>query len=672
MKKIQYQINKLREKILKYDYFYHTLDKPIISDPEYDYLLNQLYNLELKYKELITPDSPTQKIGSNLLDKFKKIRHFFPMLSLENTFDLNGYLKFENRIKKVFITDSKIDFCCELKIDGIAVSLIYEEGILIRAATRGDGYFGENITQNVKTIKSIPLKLKGLNIPKRLEIRGEVFMLKSDFSDLNIQSCSDKKKYFSNPRNAAAGSLRQIDSKITAKRKLMFFCHGFNFFKETKFFKTHYETLIHFKNWGIPINKEILICSSHLEIFNFYKKFEKNRLLFNFDVDGIVIKVNSLYYQKKLGSNNKSPRWAIAFKYFPKEEITKLNDVKFEVGRTGVITPVAYFNPVCISGVIIKKASLYNRQVMNKLNLHFNDYITIQRSGDVIPKIINVIKNKRLKNTKKIVFPIYCPVCNSKLLIHEKGKTIRCLAGLMCNAQKKKLFCHFFSKYGLNANGLGPKIINKLIQKKIVLNLIDFFYLKEDQLKTIENIGKKKSAKIIKIIYLSKRTTINRFICAIGIFSVGEVIAEKLSNYFHIVNNLINSSKEELESIDGIGSVVAHNIFNYFSIPENKRLVEELTEVLNILPYNQNIINDKIPSIFNKNIVITGIFRNYSRNELQEILINLGARVSNKVSKKTELLIFGEKFGRKFLEANKLNIKMMNEEDFILLMKNMN
>ncbi|QCI18634.1 NAD-dependent DNA ligase LigA [Buchnera aphidicola] len=670
MKKIKYQINELRKKISKYNYFYHTLDNPIVSDTEYDYLLNQLYNLESKYKEFITPDSPTQKIGANLLDRFKKVTHFFPMLSLENTFDLHGYLKFENRIKKFFITNAIIEFCCELKIDGIAVSLIYEEGILIRAATRGDGYFGENITSNVKTIKSIPTKLKGSNIPKRLEIRGEIFMLKSDFSNLNFQSFQGKKKYFSNPRNAAAGSLRQIDSKITAKRKLQFVCHGFHFFEKTKIFKTHYDVLIQCKNWGIPINAEISIFSNYSEILKFYKKFEKKRLLFDFDIDGIVIKVNSLYFQKKLGSNNKSPKWAIAFKYFTKEEITKLNDIKFEVGRTGIITPVAYFNPVYISGVMIKKASLYNKNEIDRLNLHFNDYITIQRSGDVIPKIINVINNKRLQNAKKIIFPVCCPICNSELLKNRKDKIIRCPSGLRCNAQKKKIFCHFFSKNALNATGLGPEIINELIQKKIVSNLVDFFYLTQDHFKNIENIREKKSIKIIKTIYESKKTTMHRFIYALGILSVGEVIAEKLSNYFNTVNNLINASTKELESIDGIGKVVANNIFTYFNILENRQLVEKLTQILNIKKYNQ--VSYYLNSISNKNVVITGIFQKYSRNQLKEVLIKLGARVSSKVSKKTELLIFGEKFGNKFFEANKLNIKMIDEKEFNFLINNIN
>ncbi|QFQ31920.1 NAD-dependent DNA ligase LigA [Buchnera aphidicola] len=670
MKKIKYKINKLRKEILKYDYFYHTLDKPIVSDAEYDYLFNQLYNLESKYKQFITPDSPTQKAGSNLLDKFKKVSHFFPMLSLENTFDLKGYLKFENRIKKKYMINSAIDFCCELKIDGIAVSLIYEEGNLIRAATRGDGFFGENITNNIRTIKSIPSKLKGFNIPKRLEIRGEVFMLKSDFFELNIESFTGKKKYFSNPRNAAAGSLRQIDSKITAKRKLMFFCHGFNFFEETESFKTHYDVLMQLKNWGIPVNEEVLICFNHLEILNFYRKFEKYRASFDFDIDGIVIKLNSLYLQKKLGFNSKSPRWAIAFKFFSKEEISKLEDVKFEVGRTGVITPVAYFNPVYISGVLIKKASLYNKNEIDRLNLHFNDYIIIKRSGDVIPKIISVIIKNRSKNAKKVFFPIYCPVCNSELLLNKEEKIVRCLSGLICDAQKKKLFCHFFSKNALDANGLGPKVIYKLIQKKVVLNLIDFFYLTKEQLKSLSNIGEKKSIKIIETIVKSKKTTMNRFIYALGIFSVGEIISQKLSNYFIFPDNLVNASQKELESIDGIGKVVANNIFNYFSISENRKLVSKLIEILDIAPYHNQCFNKN--NVLNKNIVITGIFKDFSRSKLKAILIKLGARISNKISKKTELLIFGKKVGSKFFEASQLNIETMNEEELNSLIKKEN
>lgn len=670
MKKIKYKINKLRKEILKYDYFYHTLDKPIVSDAEYDYLFNQLYNLESKYKQFITPDSPTQKAGSNLLDKFKKVSHFFPMLSLENTFDLKGYLKFENRIKKKYMINSAIDFCCELKIDGIAVSLIYEEGNLIRAATRGDGFFGENITNNIRTIKSIPSKLKGFNIPKRLEIRGEVFMLKSDFFELNIESFTGKKKYFSNPRNAAAGSLRQIDSKITAKRKLMFFCHGFNFFEETESFKTHYDVLMQLKNWGIPVNEEVLICFNHLEILNFYRKFEKHRASFDFDIDGIVIKLNSLYLQKKLGFNSKSPRWAIAFKFFSKEEISKLEDVKFKVGRTGVITPVAYFNPVYISGVLIKKASLYNKNEIDRLNLHFNDYIIIKRSGDVIPKIISVIIKNRSKNAKKVFFPIYCPVCNSELLLNKEEKIVRCLSGLICDAQKKKLFCHFFSKNALDANGLGPKVIYKLIQKKVVLNLIDFFYLTKEQLKSLSNIGEKKSIKIIETIVKSKKTTMNRFIYALGIFSVGEIISQKLSNYFIFPDNLINASQKELESIDGIGKVVANNIFNYFSISENRKLVSKLIEILDIAPCHNQCFNKN--NVLNKNIVITGIFKDFSRSELKAILIKLGARISNKISKKTELLIFGKKVGSKFFEASQLNIETMNEEELNSLIKKEN
>jgi DNA ligase (NAD+) len=468
MKSVKKKIDELREKILKYDYFYHSLDQPIISDAEYDYLLNQLYSLELKNKEFITSDSTTQRVGSNLIEKFKKVVHFSPMLSLENTFDINGFLEFENRIKKNFDKSQLINFCCELKIDGIAVSLIYEKGILVRAATRGDGYIGENITDNIKTIKSIPLELKGTSIPRRLEVRGEVFMLKSDFLELNKTLFLDKKKCFSNPRNAAAGSLRQINPKVTAKRKLIFFCHGYGFFEGIECLRSHYQRLIHFSTWGLPINQEMLICKNHVEVFNFYKKIEGKRCFFNFDIDGIVIKIDSVELQKKLGSNNKFPRWAIAFKFPSKEKVTKLRDVKFQVGRTGIITPVAYFDPVCISGVTIKKASLYNKNTIEKLNLHIDDFISICRSGDVIPKIVSVIKKKDFENQKKIIFPLFCPVCNSRLMENKEDKIIRCHAGLTCNAQKKKALHHFFSKNALNIPGLGPKIINELIKKKLL------------------------------------------------------------------------------------------------------------------------------------------------------------------------------------------------------------
>ncbi|QCI22532.1 NAD-dependent DNA ligase LigA [Buchnera aphidicola] len=671
------KIDKLRKNILKYEYFYHTLDESIVSDAEYDYLLHQLYNLELKNKELITSDSPTQKIGANLLSKFKKIKHFFPMLSLENTFDINGYLTFEKRIKKLINIDVAVSLCCELKIDGIAISIIYEEGILVQAATRGDGFQGENVTANARMIESIPLNLKGVDIPKRLEVRGEVFMLKSDFIKLNQNNKMNQNKIFSNPRNAAAGSLRHINPKITAKRKLRFSCYGCYFFKENnEELTTHYKRLMRCSSWGLPVNKDILLCSNYIEVIEYYKKFEKKRKSLEFDIDGIVIKVNSIELQNKLGFNTKSPRWAIAFKFFSAERITILNDVKFQVGRTGSITPVAYFDPVYISGVMISKASLHNKSEIERLDLHAHDSVIICRSGDVIPRVLGVIQTIRCKNAKKIVFPKFCPVCNTQLLENIEEKIIRCHAGLTCDAQKQKSLHHFFSKKSLYVIGLGPKIINELIQKGLVKNPIDFFYLKNIDLTKLKNVGNKKSINIINSINKCKQTTFKRFIYALGIPGVGDTVSEKIANYFTKLDELINADILKLNDIDGVGKVISNNIFNYFSIISNRNMVNELIIKVGIFWNNQDryeLNNIKKTYFFHKKIVLTGVFKSFSRMELKRILINLGAKILNNISQKTDCLIYGKNFGSKFFKAKNLNIRMINEEELeslILIEKN--
>ncbi|BAB12790.1 NAD-dependent DNA ligase LigA [Buchnera aphidicola str. APS (Acyrthosiphon pisum)] len=666
------KIEKLRKILLKYEYFYHTLNQSIISDAEYDYLFRQLYELELKNKELIPSDSPTQKVGSHILQKFKKIKHFSPMLSLENTFDVNGYLNFKKRIKKSIHNNEPLSFCCELKLDGVAISIIYEEGIFVRAATRGDGFEGENITSNARMIDSIPLKLKGIDIPKRLEIRGEVFMLKSNFIKLNKKYKLNQNKYFSNPRNAAAGSLRHIDPNITAERKLIFSCHGCDFFVKTnKELTTHYQRLMKCLSWGIPVNKEIVICSSDIEIIQFYKKIAQKRNFLDFDIDGIVIKVNSLELQKKIGSTTKSPRWAIAFKFSPKERITTLNDVKFQVGRTGVITPVAYFNPVYISGVMISKASLHNKNEIERLNLHFNDTITICRSGDVIPRLLNVIEIRRCDNAKKIIFPSFCPVCNTELLENIEEKLIRCHSGLTCDAQKKQALYHFFSKKSLYVVGLGPKIINELVEKGLVKNPIDFFYLKDIDLIQLKNVGKRKSIKIINSIKKCKKTTLKCFIYALGIPGVGEVVAGKIANYFIKLDKLMNSNILELNCISGVGKIISNNIFNYFSTISNREMVVKLIKQAGIFLNDQEIhkINSEKTYFFNKKIVLTGVFKSFSRIELKTILLSLGAKISNNISRKTDFLIYGNNFGSKFFRAKDLDVKIINQEELNSLIR---
>ncbi|WP_422667529.1 NAD-dependent DNA ligase LigA [Buchnera aphidicola] len=669
MKSIKKKINELRKKLLKYDFFYHTLNQSLISDAEYDYLLNQLYNLELHNKELITLDSPTQKVGSYIINNFKKVVHFSPMLSLENTFDLNGYLSFEKRIKNVEDFGKPALFCCELKMDGVALSIIYEKGVLVRASTRGDGYIGENVTSNAKMIKSIPIRLNSYNIPSRLEIRGEVIMLKSDFITLNNQLALDNKKIFSNPRNAASGSLRQINPDITEKRKLIFFCYGCNFFKTTEEISSHYERLKQCKKWGFLVQKNILLCIQHIEVYNFYKKFEKNRFFLNFHIDGIVIKADSILLQKKLGNNNTSPKWAIAFKFPDKEKITKLIDVKFQVGRTGVITPVGYFEPVKISGVIIRKASLYNKNEIQRLNIHINDMIIIRRAGDVIPKITNVIKNKRLSNIKKIFFPVLCPSCNSLLIKNEDESIIRCHAGFICYAQKKRIIHHFFSKSALNVIGLGPSIINQLIKHNIIDNVMSVFYLTPEKLKKIEYIQEKKSIKIINAILKSKKTTFSRFIYALSIPYVGKTISEKIASYFITVKQLLDTNILELYSISGIGHTISNSIFNYISLDSNRNVIIELTKNIGISWDESDKRNDVLKKtfFFNKKIVLTGKFKSYSRREIKEILIKLGAKILNNISQNTDFLIYGKKVGSKYFNASKLKIKLISEKEFLFL-----
>ncbi|QIE01827.1 NAD-dependent DNA ligase LigA [Buchnera aphidicola] len=666
MTSVKKKIDKLKKNILKYEYYYHTLNQPIISDAEYDYLLSQLYNLELENKEFITLDSPTQKVGSNLLSRFKKIKHFSPMLSLENTFNIDGYLNFEKKIRKSLNTNQTISFCCELKIDGIAISIIYEKGILVRAVTRGDGFQGENITNNIRNIKSIPLKLIGIDIPERLEVRGEIFMLKSDFINLNKQYEKNSHKSFSNPRNAAAGLLRHITKKTIFNKRLMFSCYTCIFFSDiSQKLPMHYERLMKCASWGLPVNEEITVCLNHKDIINFYKIIEKKRCRLNFNIDGIVIKVNSIELQKKLGCNTKFPKWAIALKFLSTEKITLLQDVKFQVGRTGVITPVAYFDTIYISGVKIRKASLHNKNEIERLNLHINDSIVVCRSGDVIPKILSVVKSLRWNNGKKVIFPEYCPVCQNKLLENLEEKIIRCHSGWTCEAQKEKSLAHFFSKQALNVIGLGPKIINELIKNKYVNNPVDFFYLTEMNFMKLNYFSRKKSLKILSSIHKCKKTTFKRFIYALGISNVGEVISEKIANHFVSLKQLMHSDAIKLSSISGIGKSIAHNIHNYFSISSNCQMIDQLIHQIGIVWKNQDNckIENKNKFLFNKKIVLTGVFKYFSRIELKTLLTNLGAQVINHISRNIDILICGKNFGAKLLQAKKLKIFIINEEN---------
>lgn len=630
--------------------------------------------LEKKYNFLKDKESVTSKIGGPLLSTFKPIRHIFPMLSLENVYNKKEFLSFIQKIKSIDTKylNRKDFFCCELKLDGLALNIMYENGVLKWATTRGNGTYGEDVTQNAKKIKSIPKKLSGKNIPKRIEIRGEVFIPLKSFLELNKKMLLNNQKIFSNPRNAAAGSLRQLSSSVITERNLTFLCHGYGVYKGEKETKTHYERLNLFKIWGIPIN-EMKLCSTISEIFSYYDFNNKNRKLLDFGVDGIVIKINSLSFQNLLGNTRKFPKWAIAFKFPAEEQNTTLIGVDFKVGRTGVITPVAKIKPIYLSNVLIKNVSLYNENQIKKFDLHINDQITVCRSGDVIPKIVNVLFKCRTKNCKKIIFPKNCPICDAKIRKLNKQGLSYCIGGMKCLAQFKKSVFHFFSKDALNVTGLGYRTIDILFNSEIIKNISDFFFLDVNILSKIKNFGKRSANKLILSISKSKKTTLSRFLYGLGIFDVGIVTAKRVSFHFKSIKKILISSLEDFKFIKNIGLEISLNIYSFMQNQANRNLIFSLLEHLSFVK-EESLIDISNKSFkgsifFNKKIVLTGKFKLYKRIWIENKLILLGAKVNKCLSKKTDFLIFGKKPGRKIVQSEIMNIKRIDENELYLELK---
>ncbi|BGI50915.1 MAG: NAD-dependent DNA ligase LigA [Arsenophonus endosymbiont of Ceratovacuna japonica] len=576
MKKQQKYLKQLKKKIQYHEYLYYTLNAPEISDIQYDLMMQELKILENKHPEFITFDSPTQRVGATPLKTFSQVHHKIPMLSLDNVFNEKSYLSFDKRIRNRLSNDNNLTFCCELKLDGLAVNLLYKHGKLIQASTRGDGIIGENITANIRTIRTIPLILIGDNIPKIIEIRGEVFMTHIGFKKLNKNAKYYNSKIFSNPRNAASGSLRQLDPSITNKRSLSFFCYGFGYITGGQLPINQYQCLMQFKKWGLPINNYIELCYNSKEVLDYYCKIKNKRLNLGFDIDGIVVKVNELSLQKKIGFIAKSPRWAIAFKFPSKEQITLLKDIKFQVGRTGVITPIAELKTTNINGVNIKNATLHNIKEIKRLGIHIGDTVIISRAGDVIPKIIDVLIDRRPTYSKEINFPIYCPVCNSVIKYSEDDTIIRCTNNLSCAAQQRGALKHFVSRKAMNIVGMGDKIIDQLVYKNYVMTISDIYYLNFDILSKLEHIGLKSSKKLINALNKSKKTTLTRFIYALGINGVGAVTASNLALYYKTLDSFITSDIKSLKKVPNIGDVVANNIINFFNEKHNCNIVNTL------------------------------------------------------------------------------------------------
>lgn len=649
---------KLKKKIKYHEYQYHSLDSPKISDEQFDQMMQELKKIEQRHPDWITKNSPTQSVGSSPLNKFKKVIHKIPMLSLKNIFDKNDYLLFERKIKKI-TKKKKTKFCCEPKLDGIAVNLLYENKKLIQASTRGNGTTGEDITKNILKIKNIPLFLKGKNIPKYIEIRGEVFINHDNFKKINKEEKKINKKVFSNPRNIAAGSIRQLNPKITEKRLLSFFCYGFGEINQGKLPYSHYSCLLKFQKWGIPVNNKITICKNKSEIFNFYEKIRTIDL--GFDVDGIVIKVDSIKKQKKIGYTAKYPRWAVAFKFPSEEKKTILKNVKFQVGRSGIITPVGYFNPIKINGATIKKSTLHNINEIKRLKIKIGDTIIVKRAGNVIPKIIKTIKKSKKKNQQEILFPKKCPICQSILQKDKKNGTIRCINNLTCSAQIQEKIKHFVSNKGMNIKGIGKNTIKKLFKKNILKTPYDLYNLNHKNLKKIEGIKEKTIKKLTKSIKKSKNTTLSQFIYSLGIPNVGETTSLILSQHYNSIDKLIKTNLISLTKIKTIGNNTAKKIILFFQEKNNKNIIKKIEKKI----FFVNTKINKNNFFKNKKIVITGKLNNFNREKIKKKIILNGGNILNTVSKKIDLIIVGKNPGSKFKKAKKLKIRIIKENELM-------
>lgn len=662
---LQQQIDQLRQNLRRYEYEYHVLDNPTIPDAEYDRLFHQLKALEATHPELITADSPTQRVGAKPLSGFAQIRHEIPMLSLDNAFSDEEFYAFVKRIEdRLICLPEPLTFCCEPKLDGLAVSILYVNGVLTQAATRGDGTTGEDITANIRTIRNIPLQLLMDNPPARLEVRGEVFMPHEGFERLNQQALEKGEKTFANPRNAAAGSLRQLDPKITSKRPLVLNAYGIGIAEGVDLPNTHYDRLQWLKSIGIPVNPEIRLCNGTDEVLDFYRDIQNKRSSLGYDIDGTVLKINDIALQEKLGFISKAPRWAIAYKFPAQEELTRLNDVEFQVGRTGAITPVAKLEPVFVAGVTVSNATLHNGDEIERLDIAIGDTVVIRRAGDVIPQIIGVLHDRRPADARPIIFPKTCPVCDSAIVRIEGEAVARCTGGLFCAAQRKEALKHFVSRKAMDIDGVGGKLIEQLVDRELVHTPADLFKLDLTTLTRLERMGTKSAENALASLEKAKNTTLARFIFALGIREVGEATALNLANHFKTLEALQNADLEALQQVPDVGEVVANRILAFWHEPHNVAVVNDLIaqgvhwETVETKEVTENRFKGKT-------VVLTGTLTQMGRNEAKALLQDMGAKVSGSVSAKTDFVIAGDAAGSKLTKAQELGVTVLTEEEFL-------
>ena len=657
------QLEALREKINDYNYQYYVLDDPSVPDSEYDRQMQALQALEAEHPELITPDSPSQKVGGEPLGAFEQVTHEVPMLSLDNAFEEADLKAFEKRLLDRLKADNKLAFSCEPKLDGLAVSILYENGVLVRAATRGDGQVGENITANVRTIANVPLKLRGADLPERIEVRGEVFMPRDGFEKLNENQRNAGLKVFANPRNAAAGSLRQLDSRITAKRPLMFYAYSLGVVAPDDFTlpDSHHERLRQLAEWGIPLCPDIGITEGSSGCLAYYEQILSRRDGLAYDIDGVVFKVDAIALQQQLGFVARAPRWAIAQKFPAQEEMTRLLDVEFQVGRTGAITPVARLEPVFVGGVTVSNATLHNQDEVERLGVCIGDTVIIRRAGDVIPQVVSVVADKRPDDARKIQFPAQCPVCDSQVEKLADEAVARCTGGLICPAQRKQALKHFASRKALDIDGLGDKLIEHLVDAGLLKTPVDIFNLTFPALIQLERMGDKSAANLLQAIHNAKQTTLPKFLYALGIREVGETTAANLALHFQTLEAIQNASLDDLQAVQDVGVVVAEHVFNFFNESHNTEVLEGLLSAG--LNWPEIEAPDEADLVLDgKTCVVTGTLSQMSRNDVKALLQQAGAKVAGSVSAKTDFLVAGEKAGSKLAKAQELGVEVWDEE----------
>ena len=659
---VKKRIEELRKLIEKYDYEYYVLAQPSISDYEYDQLMKELEALEKAHPEFITPDSPTQRVSGQPIKEFPTVVHRKPMLSLSNTYNEGEFRDWDRRVRSA-LSGQHVEYVAELKIDGLAVSLIYENGRFVQGATRGDGIQGDDITPNLRTIRAIPLKVRGHDLPPLFEVRGEVYMSKKAFLRLNKEREEQGEAVFANPRNAAAGSLKLQDPKLVAKRGLSLWAYYLDSDTPGFLAATHFENLQKLKDLGFPVNPNMRLCQSLDEVFDFVREWEEKRDSLPYEIDGVVVKVNDLRQQEQLGATAKSPRWAIAFKFKAVRVETLLERIVWQVGRTGIVTPVAELRPVQLAGTTVSRATLHNVDEIKRKDIHEGDYVFIEKGGDIIPKVVGVNSAKRKKPPKPLHIPERCPVCGTPLIRLEGEVAIRC-PNLECPAQIKRRIEHFAGRTAMDIEGLGTALVDMLVDKGLVKNFADLYHLKKDDIAKLERMGEKSAQNLIRAIERSKKQPLDRLIFALGIPYIGTTAAKILAQKYKSLQALMNAPYEELEAIEGVGPKMAQSIVEFFKNEQNRKVISELIKA-GVQTEAKEEEEPQGSELAGKIFVLTGTLPHLKRNEAARLIEQHGGRVSSSVSKKTSFVLAGADPGSKYEKAKQLNIPIIDEQTFL-------